>query len=394
MHLTVANERTNKIMDSMLKRAALRYGQLHQSITAPDAKPVLQQLREILALRKSSSRLSADQYFLMNFGSTRLYKGVDLESFGGTYQTVALHKQLNNPDWDATCTDKLVMASIFSACDLPQPKLYAVASRYKRQMGGVPFFHDKAALVEFIKSSISYPFFTKPVKTNSASGCERVESYDRSANLLTLANGKQLSPEDFVAGLKDPEGWGFLFQEAMLPHSETLDVANGAVSGCRIVVLARDDGPQLFRVVWKIPAKGNYVDNFVRGKTGNMAADVDPKTGTVRRVIAGTYTQLKVNPPLPGSGRDLVGTQLPDWEQVNKIVERAALAFPGFRFQHWDVGLTSRGPVIYELNTAGGLSLVELARGEGIFNEEFKQFLAQYGRKGTRWHLAGGPPVD
>lgn len=379
-------------MDSILKRAALRYGQLQQSITAPDAKPFLQQLREIWTLRKSAARISADQYFLMNFGSKNLYRDVDLASFGGTYQTVALHKQLNSPNWDAASTDKLVMSSIFSACDIPQPKLYAVASRYKRQMGDVPFLHNRAALIDFIKTRISYPFFCKPLKTNSASGCERVESFDRDNIRLTLADGRQLSPEDFVDGLKDPEGWGYLFQEAMLPHPDTLDVANGAVSGCRIVVLARDEGPQLFRVVWKIPARGNYVDNFVRGRTGNMAADVDPETGTVRRLIAGTYTQLKVNPLLPG-GRNIVGEQLPLWEEVKALVEKAALAFPGFRFQHWDVGLTSRGPVIYELNTAGGLSLVELARGEGIFNAEFRQFLAQYGRQATRWHLAGGPPV-
>src|SRR5690606_15543885 len=116
--------------------------------------PFLQQLREIWTLRKSAARISADQYFLMNFGSKSLYKDVDLASFGGTYQTVALHKQLNSPNWDAASTDKLVMSSIFSACDIPQPKLYAVATRYKRQMGEVPFLHDRAALVDFIKTRI------------------------------------------------------------------------------------------------------------------------------------------------------------------------------------------------------------------------------------------------
>ncbi|MEX1058792.1 MAG: hypothetical protein WED11_13765, partial [Natronospirillum sp.] len=71
-----------------------------------------------------------------------------------------------------------------------------------------------------------------------------------------------------------------------------------------------------------------------------------------------------------------------------------ALAFPGFRFQHWDVGLTSRGPIVYELNTAGAVYGLELARGAGVFDVELKHFLAQYGNQATRWRFAGGPPVD
>lgn len=381
-------------MEPIFKRAIERYGQLQESVSAPDAKPLLQQIREIVQLRRSNARMSAAQYFWMNLGSKKLYQGVDLENFGGTYHTLALHRKLNSPYWDAIVTDKLVMSAVFSESAIPQPEMYAAACRFKRAMGDLPIFNHKAALLKFIREGISYPFFCKPVKGNSARGCQRVESYNDNSGCLVLANGSEASPEDFVDSLRDLEGWGFLFQEAVLPHPATRDICGKSVSGCRVILLVGDNGPKLFRVVWKLPANGNHVDNHVRGTTGNSVADVDIESGRVKRLISGAYTELKVNPLLPGCERDLVGEKIPDWEQLKSTVESAALCFPGFRFQHWDVGLTSKGPVVYELNTAGGLSLTEVAKGSGIFDDELMDFLEQYGNQATRWHLAGGAPVN
>ncbi|MGQ9426198.1 sugar-transfer associated ATP-grasp domain-containing protein [Gilvimarinus sp. F26214L] len=379
-------------MQPIYRRALERFGQFQASVTAPGAKPLWQQVREILRLRSSEAKLSAAHYFLMNLGNRKLYGDVDLESFGGTTQTIELHRKLNSPHWDAIVTDKLVMSAVFSACGIPQPALYGVACRYRRTMGNVPVYRHKEELADFLRGA-PYPIFCKPIKGGSAKGCLRVESYDGRSDRLQLATGGELSPEQFIEGLVDPEGWGFLFQEALQPHPDTLDICGGAVSGCRAIMLAADEGPRLFRLVWKLPAKGNFVDNFVYGKTGNWIADVDTETGKVRRVVSGAYTRLQINPRLPG-GRDLVGEQIPDWEKLKSVLENAAQAFPGFRFQHWDVGLSSRGPVFYELNTAGSLNIVELAKGRGVLDENFRAFLARYGNQATRWHLAGGPPVS
>lgn len=390
-------------MEHVLERFVKRYRELSDSVSAPGAKPLWKQLREIMKLRSGVNKLSAAHYFWMNLGSEQIYKDVDLGSFGGTYQTIALHRKLNSPCWDAVVTDKLVMWAVFSMCKVPQPEMYAAACRFPRQVGNVPVFQDKASLVTLIKQSIGYPFFCKPIKGGSAKGCRRVESYDASSGRLALADGGEISPEDFIDSLRDPEGWGYLFQEAVRPHPDTRAICGDSVSGCRVIMLLGDDGPRIFRVVWKLPAKGNYVDNFVHGTTGNSLADVDTETGRVKRVVSGTYTKLRINPLFverglpnterPGKGRDLVGERLPDWQKLKSTMESVALAFPGFRFQHWDVGLTSKGPLIYELNTAGDLYLPELAKGSGVYDEELKRFLRQYGNQATRRHFAGGPPI-
>lgn len=230
-------------MKAMYKHAVERYRQLSRSINAPDAKPLLTQLVEIAKLRFGTPKMGAGHYFWMNLGNRSIYQDVDLKNFGGTYHTIALHRTLNSPHWDAIVTDKLIMSFVFSYCNIPQPKMYAAAFRYKRQLGSLPIFHDKNSLVTFIKEGIVYPFFCKPVKGGSAKGCQRVERY-RSDGKLALADGRVMLPEAFVDSLDDPEGWGFLFQEAVLPHSDTKEICGDAVSGCRVVMLLGDDGPR------------------------------------------------------------------------------------------------------------------------------------------------------
>lgn len=347
----------------------------------------------MLKLRFGESRLTPAHYLWLNLGNEHVYSNTDLSSFGGKYQNVALHRRLNSPLWDAVVTDKLVMSAMFSRCGIPQPELYAAACRFPRHLGDVPIFNDRASLARFLRESIPTPFFCKPVKGGSAKGCRRVEARDETTGELILTDGSRQSAEAFVDALEDPEGWGFLFQEAMVPLADTRAICGDSVSGCRVVLLVDDSAPKFFRVVWKLPTRGNYVDNFVSGTTGNLLADVDPIDGSVRRLISGTHTRLRVNPPFPSEDDSLIGRQLPDWQRLQQVLHDAALSFPGFRFQHWDVGLTSRGPVAYELNTAGDLDIAELAKGSGVLDAEFRDFLARHDNQATRRHFSGGPPV-
>lgn len=380
-------------MQATIGRLAARWHALRASAAAPNAKPLWRQLVEIVRLRSSSTRLSAEHYFWLNLGNREVYRDVDLGRFGSAHHSDELHLTLNSPRWDAVVTDKLVMSVMFTQCGIPQPVLYAAACRFPRRLGEVPIFQDRASLAAFMRESIPLPFFCKPVKGGSAKGCYRIEARDESTQQLIFADGSRMSPEDFIGSLRDPEGWGFLFQEAVKPHAGTKEICGDSVSGCRVVMLVGDDGPRIKRVAWKIPVGGAYVDNFVSGKSGNLLADVDPEDGRVRRVVSGAGTKLQVNPPFPSEGRSLVGWQLPDWQQVREVMLDAALAFPGFRLQSWDIGLTDRGCVIYELNTAGDVYISELASGTGIFDDEFKAFLERYGNQASRRPLAGQMPV-
>jgi len=377
-----------------VNRIQTRISDLSRSASLPNGKSIGTQVREIIKLKLGPTKLSAKDYFWYNMGNKDIYKDVDLATFGGTFMTDDLHKRLNSSLWDAVVTDKLVMSMVFSRSGIPQPKLYAAACRFARDCGDCRMFLTEQELSEFLAAGITYPFFCKPIKGGSAVGCNRVEAYDSETRKLRLANGNHISIADFLETLVDPSGWGFLFQEAVLPHPDTIDICGDAVSGCRVVMLLHDEGARPFRVTWKIPTGKNFIDNYVGGTAGNLVADVDIETGRVTRVVSGCGASLQVNPKHPDTGSDIVGIKVPGWDDMMDMIGRASRSFPGFRFQHWDIGLTSKGPIVYELNTAGDLYVGELVKGSGTFDAELKTFVDRYADRGRRSEFVGTKPVS
>jgi hypothetical protein len=360
--------------------------------TGKGKKSILRQLREIIKLRYGPTKLHSSEYFYYSLFDKDVYgDDVDLSAFCGTHMKEWLHQQLNSPLWDAVVTDKFIMSQVFQSTGVPHPDIYAVACRFPRNCGDVPVFRSARDLADFFRKDIPFPFFGKPIKGGSASGCLRVEAYDSSSDRLQLADGSHVEVDDFVASLDDQAGWGFIFQEAVVGHEETADLCGSSVSGCRVVALLDDDKAYPIRVIWKIPARGNYTDNYVHGNSGNLLADIDLVSGTARRVVSGSGLNLKINPTHPDTGATVLGRRLPEWDALLDMLQVAVPAFPGFRLQHWDIGLTSKGLVAFELNTAGDLDLVDLPHGAGFYDSRLKEFMARVEPSGRRVRLKGAP---
>jgi hypothetical protein len=341
-------------------------------------KSIPAQAREIIRLRLGTTRVKAHEYFSQAIYDDGIYPNKALPEFGGYWFKEVIHAKLNDIRWEGMVTDKLILYGLFSQFGLPHPKVRAVACNYERSYGDTPIFHDLEKLATFLRESMTYPFFCKPVKGSYARGAARVGSYDRDTDSLTLANGSSVAVVDFLCSLEDGDGWGFLFQDAVLAHPETKKICGDRVCGCRIVMLLDDSGAYPYRIVWKIPTGNNFTDNFDAGKFGNMAAAVDVKTGIATRIVSGNGIDMRLNQPHPNTGYELVGTQIPQWDELMATMKRAAECFPGFRWQHWDVGITSDGPVLFELNSAGNTDLVQISSGKGIYDDQLKAFVQRY----------------
>ncbi len=139
----------------------------------------------------------------------------------------------------------------------------------------------------------------------------------------------------------------------------------------RMVVLLFNEGPQLYRTVWRIPKAGNVADNFWRA--GNLLCDVDIQTGNVGRMAqsySGGFNYLDSDNEFVKRFR---GHQVPDWEAAVALCLKASAAFPGLRMQYWDVALTDRGPILQEVNVVGSISLVQTVATRGLLDKEFWQ---------------------
>ena len=114
-------------------------------------------------------------------------------------------------------------------------------------------------------------------------------------------------------------------------------------------------------------------------QAGNLIAPVDSATGVVGQVIAGNGLSTHVVSKHPRSGVALEGTRLPQWDEALRCCLRAARLFPSFHVQSWDIALTTRGPVVLEVNPVGGALGHQLAYGRGFLQDDMRTFLERVG---------------
>jgi len=328
--------------------------------------------------------MTALEYNEQQLFNKKLYSNNKISEFGGIWFKEWIHAQLNNKRWQGMVTDKLMLHALFNHFKLPCPEIYAVAFNYKRKYGEIPTFNDSERLADFIRNTIPYPFFCKPVKESQGRGIYRVEKYNKLSDQLILSNGKSMSVLDFIFSLNDGDGSGFLFQQFADTHSELTNICGDIISGCRVIMLLDDSGAQPFRIVWKIPAGTNHIDNFEQGKHGNMIADIDIKTGKIIRNVSSIDNKLIINQRHPTTNFDFTGYQLPNWDELITTAKKAAECFPGFRWQHWDIGISDSGPIIFELNSAGNTNIAQMASGQGVYNSQLNEFIRKYGNKKRR----------
>lgn len=117
-----------------------------------------------------------------------------------------------------------------------------------------------------------------------------------------------------------------------------------------------------------------------KNKIANASADsiftlVDVKTGQVSTDGCDYNDNTYINHP--ETGVHFKGFQIPMWEEVLTMLEKAAARVPQIGYVGWDVAITEYGPVIIEGNNDGGYvgyQLAELCNGCGL-KEVYQKFL-------------------
>lgn len=278
--------------------------------------------------------------------------------------------------------DKVAVSKIFEDNGIPTPRTWAVYHP-DREAQGAPMLRDAAELADYIRKSIPYPFFFKPVTAHLSVGAGLAQSYDASTDTLQMLEGDPVTVDEFVRGvceycarqernLERPEA-GYLFQDVARQHPEVSERCGPTLATFRIAVITDDRGPHVFASPWKIPAPGVAADNFYR--QGNLLANVDFRTGEVRRLIRGTGAQLEVFDDNPYTQRRMTGWRVPHFEEVCEVVLRGSALFPGVRLQGWDVGIGPDGPVVIEANHGASFRLPQFASGRGLATPEFCEWV-------------------
>ncbi len=333
-----------------------------------DGLPIYRMLLEALMLRFPPSSLGLSEYFDYRLFERHL-SWQEKCRFVGWRGEDALDK-CNDRSSHVYADDKRALAALLSEAGLPHPKLVAVYQNSAPSVLAAECLASPEALQAWLRTRASFPIFAKPVHAGFGRGACWIQGLDANRERLVLGPGGEHVPiAEWIAGLANPEGMGYLFQQALLPHAELAELQCGRLSSLRVMVLQEAGrGPCVYRAVWKVPRVFNIIDNFESGSLGNLLGAVDVDDGKVLRVVQGYGMALQELACHPDSGLPFADLILPDWGELKDTVLKAAKLLPGFRFQHWDVALTDHGPVLIEINlfSAGGTELSQLAEGRGL----------------------------
>lgn len=330
-------------------------------------------LWEMLALRAATGRIRPAEYFNYRLHLNDLTLR-EKRRFGGALAFFVLYDIMVDDYSYFLHMDKVTMYTLLAGYGFPIPELRAV---YGTQRPAVHCLNSPQELERYLSSSRSLPVFLKPSAGGFARGCTLIEGLADGS--LRLGNDTTIPIQSFCQSLDDRRGLGWILQEPLTPHASIAELCGPKISGVRIHTFGSGDGPQILNALWKINAGGNDFDNFLRGKNGNMAGEIDCDTGEILRVVSGVGFDQTIDPCHPLSGKRLTGFRLPHWGAVKKLVTEVHLAFPGSICQCWDVAICEEGPRIVEVNFCGAWESWQHAAHRGFMDERFLKLLSDRG---------------
>ena len=276
--------------------------------------------------------------------------------------------------WQATTEDSWLCARILEGSGIAMPRTLAVIDRTARAWPGTRTIRTPAELREFALGDArnGAPVFGKENRGVSGFGTFLVREAE--GERLHLQGEGWVSCEHFLDTLVgdtvyilQPVERNHPFFERWTEHLATV----------RICLLLTRDGPKIPFAVLKLPAAGNTSDHFWR--KGNLACDVEPRTGVVLRARTKDPLGTTDYTDHPDTGSGIVGETLPGWDDVLDLARACSAVFAPVRYQSMDVAITPRGPVLIEINTGGGFDLPQLASGRGFLTGDVVEFFGECG---------------
>ena len=254
----------------------------------------------------------------------------------------------------------------------PIPEPYAVYHAW-RHCGGIPVHRTKAALAHAVRT-LGRSFVAKPVNGMWGRNVTAVRALIRP---VTPSSWPMARLSARGAGRTDDQVndmGGVLLQELLAPHPSIHERCGDRICSIRMVTVIDQRGPRLIATVWKVATGESMADNY--WEPGNLIAPIDPESGVVGRTFTGLGRNIRHVDAHPDTGRLLPGFELPDWRQAVELCLSATGAIPRLPMQAWDIALTSRGPVLLEVNVNGGMRLPQLCAEAGLLRGEFAAFLS------------------
>lgn len=336
---------------------------------------------DAVKLRRGASRVGFSEYFGYALYDPRQVAPGDAASFAGVALAEQIWNGLNPRHWWGLAMDKVAYQRTMQALGFRQPRLKALYAADGRTLPDLASFRDVESMLGFLRDVDNYPMFAKPNDALRSFGAVGLQAYERASDTVRHRNGEVQPLAELAARIGE---WNsYLFQDCLQPHPLLSAVSGVTLSTLRVVILIGDNGPELFRVIWKIPQARNVADNFWR--SGNVIGRVDTRDGRVvsmLRSVDGGHRRLTPDDALAGR---FIGKPPPLYHDAIALAFDASRVFTMLAYQAWDIALTADGPVALELNHDGDIELLQIGASVGILDRQFRRLLRERGvRLGNR----------
>ncbi len=272
-------------------------------------------------------------------------------------------------------TRKHLLYRLLPAFGLPVPQIRAIYSPAPDGFERHRALTSPAQLAHYLETTSEMPLFGKPSCWKRGQGA-RILSERVGPGQLLVPGGRRVSVSsvvDEIHAVATRRGT-YLLTELLRPDEASRALCGDTLATLRVVVLVRRGEPEILSAAILLPRQGQQVSNWDGAKRKPLCAAVDPETGRVSGVLSSLGPDRTYTPVHPDTGARVEGHTIAGWDDVQTSVFDAARAMSPFRMQHWDVALTSRGPVFLELELLASELPIQMHGPPGVYREQYLSF--------------------
>jgi hypothetical protein len=368
-----AGEKSDAVFDTAVAEPGFDLAATLRTITARYGKTYQRLLLDLAKASFGAGRLSYDEYIRLRLFDDAWLAGADPSAFVGLDAERRLWPTTNfNSEWWGLMRNKLAVTTLLGGYGFPVIPTLALYSD-RLSVRNAPVMRAPGELARFLRSCGAYPLFGKPMDSQRSLGSIGLDAYEPASDSI-VAGERRIGVDAFVGAVATHYAAGYILQRRIPPAARVRALVGDRLATVRVITILGENGPEVLRALWKIPAGSNVADNFWR--SGNLLATLDLASGRVLRAVRGSGLALEQVTHHPDTGAQLIGIEVPNWREITALALEAASTLGEVRLIGWDMAAVEEGALIVEPNFTPDFFMVQLADRRGMLDERFKAFLA------------------
>ncbi len=204
--------------------------------------------------------------------------------------------------------------------------------------------NNKADFAKFLEDKEE--FYAKPLGLCCGKGIEKIKVENKDNEAVDKLYDELMKKQCY------------LVEEEVFQNEAMNKLSPAAVNTVRVITIVNNNKVNIVAVCVRISRKGMIVDNF---NAGGLCGIADVNTGVM--ITDGFDKVRNIYIETPDTHVKVKGYQIPNWEEIQELINKAALEIPQIRYVGWDVCVSEKyGPLLIEGNSYPGQDVTQFPK--------------------------------